>query len=68
MQEINNSNVHIKKKMLDLLVETKDAIIDIEYNSVFDEEVRKRNYAYICRVYSNTIKKIGKYNSMPKII
>ena len=68
MQEVNNCNIHVKKKNLDLLVKTNDYIIDIEYNSIFDEEVKKRNYAYLSSIYSNILKKTKKYKTMPKII
>jgi hypothetical protein len=68
MQEIKNQNIHVKKKNLDLLVKTKDEIIDIEYNNIFDEEIRKRNYAYLSSIYSNILKKTKKYKTMPKII
>ena len=68
MQEMKNNNIHVKKKTLDLLVLTDDSIIDVEYNSIFDEETAKRNYAYISSIYANTIKKFGKYKTMPNII
>jgi predicted transposase/invertase (TIGR01784 family) len=68
MQEINNCNVYVKRKNLDLLVKTNDYIIDIEYNSIFDEEVRKRNYAYLSGIYSNILKKTKKYKDMPKVV
>ena len=68
MQEVNNCNIHVKKKNLDLLVKTNDYIIDIEYNSIFDEEVKKRNYAYLSSIYSNVLKKTNKYKDMPKVI
>ena len=68
MQELNSSNVHVRKKNVDLLVKTKDSIIDLEYNSIFNEETIKRNFAYISNIYSNYLKKTKKFKTMPKIV
>ena len=67
MQELQNRNVHVKGKTLDLLVKTKNNIYDLEINNVFDEYVRKRNYAYMSNLYSNLLEHHDSYLDMPKL-
>ena len=52
-QELVNSNINVRKKTVDLLVKRENEIIDLEVNNVFDEDIRKRNFAYLANIYSN---------------
>lgn len=66
MQELNQGNVHVKKKTVDLLIKKDDDIIDIEVNNIFDKNVRKRNYAYLSSIYSNSLKHGQNYDNQPR--
>ena len=67
-QELINSNVHVRTKTVDLLVRRDNMIIDIEINSRFDINVRKRNFAYLSNVYSNLLNHGKKYRNQPKCV
>ena len=64
-QELVPSNVFVRKKTVDLLVKRENEIIDIEVNNIFDENVRKRNYAYLSNVYSNFLKSGQEFEEQP---
>ena len=64
-QELVPSSVHVRKKEVDLLVKRENEIIDIEVNNIFDENVRKRNYAYLSNVYSNFLKSGQEFEEQP---
>lgn len=53
--ERNSGNVHIKKKILDALLETNIGKIEIEVNSTNEEYRYSRNMGYIADVYSHDI-------------
>ena len=57
-QELVTRNMSVKKKTVDLLVKRKNEIIDLEVNNLFDEDIRKRNFAYLSNIYSNIFKHI----------
>ena len=67
-QELVNSNVHVRKKEVDLLVKRENEIIDIEVNNTFDENIRKRNYAYLSSVYANFLKSGQEFENQPSCI
>ena len=67
-QELVNSNVHVRKKTVDLLVKKDNLVIDIEINSTFDKNVRKRNFAYLSSVYSNLLKHGHDFDEQPRCI
>lgn len=64
-QELVPSNVFVRKKTVDLLVKRENEIIDFEVNNIFDENVRKRNYAYLSNVYSNFLKSGQEFEEQP---
>ena len=64
-QELVPSNVHVRKKSVDLLVKRDNEIIDIEVNNTFDINVRKRNYAYLSNVYSNFLRSGQDFDVQP---
>ncbi len=67
-KELETSNVHVKNKTVDLLVKTENEIIDIEINNTFDKNVKKRNFAYMSHIYSNSLKHGQKFQDQPKCI
>ena len=65
-QELETSNVHTKNKIVDILIKTPNEIIDFEVNNTFDENTKKRNFAYMSNIYSNSIKHGQSYKEQPK--
>ena len=65
-QELQTNNVHTKNKTVDLLVKTPNEIIDFEVNNTFDENTKKRNFAYMSNIYSNSIKHGQSYKEQPR--
>jgi predicted transposase/invertase (TIGR01784 family) len=51
--EQNTSNIHIKRKTVDILLHTNIGKIEIELNTEPDEMIKIRNTAYICDLYSH---------------
>ena len=64
-QELVNSNVNIRKKTVDLLVKRDNEIIDLELNNTFDEDIRKRNFAYLSNIYSNLLNHNQNFDEQP---
>ncbi len=67
-QELVTRNINVKKKTVDLLVKRKNEIIDIEVNNIFDEDIRKRNFAYLSNIYSNILEHGQDYGEQPGCI
>lgn len=67
-QELVTRNMSVKKKIVDLLVKRENEIIDLEVNNLFDEDVRKRNFAYLSNIYSNILEHGQDYLEQPKCI
>ena len=65
-QELETSNVHVKNKTVDLLIKTPNEIIDFEVNNTFDKNTKKRNFAYMSNIYSNSIKHGQTYKEQPR--
>ena len=65
-QELITPNVHVKNKTVDLLVKTKNELIDIEINNIFDINTKKRNFAYMSNIYSNSLKQGEHYKNQPR--
>ena len=65
-QELETSNVHTKNKTVDLLVKTPNEIIDVEVNNTFDKNTRKRNFAYMSNIYSNSLEHGQSYDEQPR--
>ena len=66
-QELQNKNVHVKGKTLDLLIKTEYEILDLEINNRFNDEIKRRNYAYMCSIYANYLNHRDLYLDMPKL-
>lgn len=60
-QELEKENVNVKTKIVDLLVKINNEIFNIEYNNTYDEDTKKRNFAYISNIYANSLKKKEDY-------
>ena len=66
--ELIKDKVYIKGKTLDVLVKTKDKVINIEINTLPDLFLRRRNAEYIFKRYSDNVL-VGKtYQDMPEFI
>ena len=65
-QELETSNAHTKNKTVDLLVKTPNEIIDVEVNNIFDNNTKKRNFAYMSNIYSNSLEHGQSYDEQPK--
>ena len=64
-QELEKENVNVKTKIVDLLVKINNEIYNIEYNNTYDEDTKKRNFAYISNIYANSLKKKENYMNQP---
>ena len=63
-----NINMYIRRKYLDVNLDSKDAIVNIEVNRFNENYIRPRNTAFICDCYSNNVLVNGKYNEEKNII
>ena len=66
--EIPKNNINIKGKTVDVLVETKDGILNIELNNGYYPSLHKRNAGYIFSKYSEEIKVSETYDKMKTFI
>ncbi len=67
-EELNNRNIHVKRKLVDSIIYTTDGVFNIEVNTSIDDSVRVRNACYIMNSYSNQFLKGDSYNSVTKYI
>ena len=63
-----NVNVYIKRKYLDMNLDSKDAIVNIEMNRFNRNYIRPRNTSFICDCYSNNVLSNGKYTEDKDVI
>ena len=63
-----NINMYIKRKYLDMNLDSKDAIVNIEVNRFNRNYIRPRNTSFICDCYSNNVLVNGKYTEDKRII
>ena len=63
-----NINVYIKRKYLDMNLDSKDAIVNIEMNRFNRNYINPRNTSFICDCYSNNVLKNGKYTEDKDVI
>ena len=63
-----NVNVYIKRKYLDMNLDSKDAIVNIEMNRFNRNYIRPRNTSFICDCYSNNVLTNGKYTEDKDVI
>ena len=66
--ERNSSNIHLKKKILDALLDTNIGKIEIEVNSTNEEYKYTRNMGYIADIYSHDILVGEEYNEEKQYI
>ena len=66
--ELTKEKIYIKNKLVDLLVETNDKVLNIEINSVFSEIIKMRNLIYLCSSISNSIHKKEEYRDIKEFI
>ena len=68
MSELGNDRISIRRKVLDVIVKANEKKINIEINSNNRRYFKRRNAAYIFKLYSDSIRKGNNYNTMDKII
>ncbi len=66
--EQNNGNLFIRRKTLDLLLETNIGLIDIEVNNSIRDYLNYRNMAFISNIYANVTLRGEEYNPLIKVI
>lgn len=66
--ELIDGNIHSRRKILDMLLETKIGMINLEINRANYDYVHPRNMAYICSVYANRANRGKKYKREDLII
>lgn len=65
--EIVKKNIYVKNKTLDVLVKTKEKLINIEINSGYYDGLHQRNASYIFAKYSQEVKVGEKYEEINDI-
>ena len=68
LSELNNDKVRIRRKVLDVIVKTKKDRINIEINSSNYNYFKRRNAAFIFKLYSDSLDSGESYNDMERII
>ena len=63
-----NINMYIRKKYLDVNLDSKDAIVNIEVNRFNENYIKPRNTAFICDCYGNNVLVNGKYTEDKDVI
>lgn len=66
--ELVEGNIHTRRKILDMLLETKIGIINLEINRCNYDYVHPRNMAYICNVFANRTERGKNYRRDDLII
>lgn len=66
--ERNVDNIHIRRKHLDLNLETNIGYIEVEVNTSKERYVRPRNMSYLCDIYLHHTLKGKEYNEDTLII
>ena len=66
--EMNNGNIHIKRKYADIVLEANAGKIEIEINAWNEDYVKPRNMAYLCNIYTNHTMVGESYNEDVPII
>ena len=66
--EVAKTNINIKGKTIDVLVETRDEVFNIELNNIYYSSLRKRNAVYIFSKYSEETKVSETYDKMKTFI
>lgn len=66
--EVAKTNINIKGKTVDVLVETRDEVFNIELNNTYYSSLHKRNAAYIFSKYSEETKVSETYDKMKTFI
>lgn len=51
--ELVSDNENVRRKILDMLLETKIGMINLEINRYLYDYVHSRNMAYICNAFAN---------------
>ena len=67
LTELNNDKVRIRRKILDVVVKTKNDKINIEINSSNYNYFKRRNAAFVFKLYSDSIDTGESYNDMDRI-
>ena len=68
LTELNNDKVRIRRKVLDVVVKTRHDKINIEINSSNYNYFKRRNAAFVFKLYSDSIDTGESYNDMDRII
>ena len=68
LTELNNDKVRIRRKVLDVVVKTKNDKINIEINSSNYNYFKRRNAAFVFKLYSDSVDTGESYNDMDRII
>ena len=66
--ELNNDNVHIRRKLVDSIIYTDEGVFNIEVNTSLDDSVITRNTCYIMNAYSRYFMRGENYNDECKFI
>lgn len=66
--EMPVTNVNEKRKILDLIVDIKDCVINLEMNKYYYEGLVDRNHEYISKIRESLIKEGEDYSYLRKVI
>lgn len=68
LTEMSKKTILEHGKILDLIVKIKGKLVNVEVNTSFNEETRKRNFVYLCKIHSSVVKKGEKYTRQDESI
>lgn len=63
-----NINMYIRRKYLDMNLDSREAIVNIEVNRFNRDYIKTRNTSFICDCYSNQVLVNGKYTEDKDVI
>ncbi|MBR3898596.1 MAG: Rpn family recombination-promoting nuclease/putative transposase, partial [Bacilli bacterium] len=66
--ELSIDNKKERRKYLDLILETDKGIINVEINHGYKEELPNRNFLYLCKLISASVRKNKSYTNIAKHI
>lgn len=66
--EMPVEKINERRKILDLVVYTKNEVINVEVNNAYKEDLYIRNFLYFCKLISSNLQKTKDYTKLQKHI
>jgi len=66
--ELSVDNIKERRKYLDLILETDKGIVNVEINHGYKDEIPNRNFLYLCKLISTSVRRSKSYININKHI